>query len=71
MELELLTDIQEEAADLIRSAACHVVNSQGERWLFCCSCGRVALSGEFKMYGGRGLFINSGICEKCFNEKWR
>ena len=54
---------------LMHSDDQHVLNYDGVSWLFCRKCGFVGLAPEFKFYGGRGIFMNSGICNSCFEEE--
>lgn len=69
--LQLIADDIETVRQYLISADSHVVDSNGERWLFCRLCGKIAISGCFHSYGGSGLFMNSGVCEDCYHEKWR
>ena len=57
------------ASEVLKYSDCqHVYNYNGVRWLFCRKCGRVSLADDFKCYGGKGIFMNSGICNSCFEE---
>lgn len=41
-----------------------VRDADGNRWIKCEFCGKIAMEGEFSSYGGRG-HINLGTCKKC------
>nr|WP_296441233.1 hypothetical protein [uncultured Acetatifactor sp.] len=36
----------------------------GNRWIKCEFCGKIAMEGEFSIYGGKGR-INLGTCRDC------
>lgn len=41
-----------------------VRDASGNRWIKCEFCGKIALEGEFSIYGGKG-HINLGTCKEC------
>lgn len=44
----------------------HVRDSEGNRWIKCEFCGKIAMETEFTSYGGEiGVHLNLGTCKEC------
>lgn len=54
----------EEVKDLVTQQETQIIDSFGQRWIQCKSCGEIKLASECVSYGGKRT-VNLGLCKEC------